>query len=151
VTGLRGHPPPAGEVLRVVVADESCSFRDGLGFLLQTGGVEVVSSVGELSSLLESVARHEPDVVVVDADLGATDAGSGVSAVLRLKAERPALGPAVATCSRGRSATSSTCSTPFDAWHEAGWHSRPRWWRRWWRRAVRQHPLTAWVTVTCRC
>lgn len=76
----------------MVVADESCSFRDGLGFLLQTGGVEVVSSVGELPSLLESVARYEPDVVVVDADLEAAGTRSGVAAVLRLKAERPALG-----------------------------------------------------------
>jgi DNA-binding NarL/FixJ family response regulator len=83
---------PAAEVLRVVVADESCSFRDGLGFLLRTGGVEVVSSVGELPSLLESVDRHAPDVVVVEADLRASGPGSGVAAVLRLKAEQPLLG-----------------------------------------------------------
>ncbi|TQJ50265.1 response regulator transcription factor [Phycicoccus sp. SLBN-51] len=83
---------PAAEVLRVVVADESCSFRDGLGFLLRTGGVEVVSSVGELPSLLESVDRHAPDVVVVEADLPASGPGSGVAAVLRLKAEQPLLG-----------------------------------------------------------
>lgn len=92
VSGRRGHALPAAELLRVVVADESCSFRDGLGFLLRTGGVEVAASVGELASLLEAVDRHEPDVVVVDADLEATGTGSGVAAVLRLKTERPALG-----------------------------------------------------------
>ena len=92
MSGRRGHPAPATEVLRVVVADESCSFRDGLGFLLQTGGVEVVSSVGELASLLEAVEQLTPDVVVVDAELEDPDVGSGVAAVLRLKDERPSLG-----------------------------------------------------------
>jgi DNA-binding NarL/FixJ family response regulator len=93
VSGRRGgSAAPTAEVLRVVVADQSCSFRDGLGFLLQTGGVEVVSSVGELASLLEAVEQLTPDVVVVDAELEDPGVGSGVAAVLRLKDERPSLG-----------------------------------------------------------
>lgn len=78
--------------LRVVLADDSCAFRDGLGFLLRTGGVEVVASVDDLPALLEVVRRLSPDLAVVDAELDATRAGSGVTAGLALKAERPGMG-----------------------------------------------------------
>jgi len=83
----RGVPIPA---LRVVVADDSCAFRDGLGFLLRTGGAEVVSSVDDLPVLLEVVPQLSPDLVVVDADLAG--AGSGVGAALALKGRLPGLG-----------------------------------------------------------
>ena len=61
----RGPPAPA-PALRVVLADGSCGFRDGLGFLLRTGGADVVSSVDGSLALHEAVAQHDPDVVVVD-------------------------------------------------------------------------------------
>lgn len=91
MTRRRGRDAPVS-VLRVVVADESCAFRDGLGFLLRTGGAEVVSSVDHLAALFEVVPMVAPDLVVVDADLDPTGPGSGVTAGLALKGRLPGLG-----------------------------------------------------------
>lgn len=90
----RGRPAPA-PALRVVLADGSCGFRDGLGFLLRTGGADVVSSVDGEPALRAAVHQHRPDVVVVDAALQGAEGGSGVGAALALKGEQPGLGVVV--------------------------------------------------------
>ncbi|HET6694177.1 MAG TPA: response regulator transcription factor [Pedococcus sp.] len=116
---LRADHAPA-RALRVVLADGSGVFRQGLQRLLEAAGVEVVSTVGDVPALVAAVRRLQPDLAIVDvrmfpahvgAAVGASiDAGvgagaetgveagveagieAGVEAVLALKRERPEMG-----------------------------------------------------------
>lgn len=60
-----GEPAPSG--LRVVLADSSALFRDGLARMLSEKGFEVVATVGDADALIRCVASERPDVVVTDA------------------------------------------------------------------------------------
>lgn len=57
--------PPSG--LRVVLADSSALFRDGLARMLTEKGFDVVATVGDADALSRCVATERPDVVVTDA------------------------------------------------------------------------------------
>ncbi len=60
-----GEPAPSG--LRVVLADASALFRDGLARMLSEKGFDVVATVGDADALIRCVAETQPDVVVTDA------------------------------------------------------------------------------------
>jgi DNA-binding NarL/FixJ family response regulator len=51
---------------RVVLADDSALFREGLAALLTVAGVEVVAQTHDSEEVEQLVARHRPDVLVVD-------------------------------------------------------------------------------------
>ncbi len=52
--------------MRVVIADDSVLWREGLARLLAEACVEVCALVGDADSLVGAVAEHQPDVAVVD-------------------------------------------------------------------------------------
>lgn len=73
--------------MRVVVADDQATVREGLVTLLTTmPGVEVVGSVADGEAVLELVARVTPDVVLMDLRMPGID---GVEATQRVRAAHP--------------------------------------------------------------
>jgi DNA-binding NarL/FixJ family response regulator len=77
--------------VRIVVADDSVLFREGLVRFLGEDGHEVVAAVGDVAGLQDSVARHEPDLAVIDVRMPPGMRDDGAQAARRLRAEHPAL------------------------------------------------------------
>jgi len=73
----------AGEVIRVVLADDHEIVRQGLRALLEsTGGFEVVAEAGDGHEAVAAATTHDPDVVLLDLSMPGM---SGVEALRRIK------------------------------------------------------------------
>lgn len=75
--------------LRVVLADDSGIFRDGLRLLLEAAGVVVLDAVGDAPALVAAVSTHRPDVAVVDVRMPPSHTDEGILAALELKRRQP--------------------------------------------------------------
>jgi DNA-binding NarL/FixJ family response regulator len=78
--------------MRVVIADDTVLFREGLARLLADGGFDVVAQAGDAVELRDAVRREEPDVVVVDVHMPPTQTDEGTRAAREIRAERPEVG-----------------------------------------------------------
>jgi DNA-binding NarL/FixJ family response regulator len=77
----------ANEPLRVMVVDDHTLVRAGIRMLLSTiANVEVVAEASDGSEAVAEIARHHPDVVLMD--LSMKEVG-GLEATARIKAEHP--------------------------------------------------------------
>jgi DNA-binding NarL/FixJ family response regulator len=79
--------PAAGAPLRLVIADDQASVRQGLVLLL--GGlpdIEVVGAAADGEQALDLVAELKPDVILLDLHMPVLD---GIGAIRRLTAEHP--------------------------------------------------------------
>jgi len=74
---------------RVVVADDSVLFREGLARLLVEAGLEVVGQAADLPQLLELAATLGPDLVVTDIRMPPSHTTEGLQAAESLRRERP--------------------------------------------------------------
>lgn len=72
-----------GRVLSVVLVDDHVALREGLELLLERRGVEVLAAVGDAGEAIDAVAACNPDVVVVDLQLGEQ---SGLALVREIRA-----------------------------------------------------------------
>ena len=81
-----------GSPLSVVLADDAVLLREGVRSLLEDEGIEVLASVGDGEQLLEEVARHRPQLAIVDVRMPPTHTDEGLVAALRLKREHPQVG-----------------------------------------------------------
>lgn len=77
--------------MRVVIADDSSLWREGLGRLLEEAGVEVAGTVGDAAALEEAVERLRPDVAVIDVRMPPTWTSEGSEAAIRLRERWPEL------------------------------------------------------------
>ncbi|MQM26591.1 response regulator transcription factor [Glycomyces albidus] len=77
--------------MRVVIAEDSVLLREGLARLMEIGGIEVVDTVGDAESLLRSVERDCPDLVVADVRMPPDQSDEGVRAALVLRRRYPDL------------------------------------------------------------
>lgn len=74
-------------MLRVVVADDQTIVREGLVILLgMLPDVEVVGTAADGAQAIEAVARHAPDVVLMDLGMPHVD---GVTATARIRDQYP--------------------------------------------------------------
>jgi DNA-binding NarL/FixJ family response regulator len=77
----------AGTPLRIVIADDQASVRQGLVLLLDgLPDIEVVGAAEDGEKALDLVAEHHPDAVLLDLNMPVLD---GVGAIRRLRAEHP--------------------------------------------------------------
>ena len=81
--------PPA---VRVVLADDSVLFREGLARVLADHGFVIVGQAGDANALCALVARDKPDVVVTDIRMPPTNSNDGLLAAQRIRAEHPGVG-----------------------------------------------------------
>jgi DNA-binding NarL/FixJ family response regulator len=81
--------------LRVVIADDQASVREGLVLLLNgLPGIDVVGAAADGEQALELVAEHRPDAILLDLHMPVLD---GIGATRRLAAEHPSVAIVVLT------------------------------------------------------
>ena len=73
----------------MIVADDAMLTREGIVHLLVESGVDVVAQVGDADTLMQEVARHRPDVAVVDIKMPPTHRDEGLVAATRIRNEYP--------------------------------------------------------------
>lgn len=76
--------------MRVLIAEDSVLFREGLVRLLTESGHEVVDTVDRADELPEAVRRHRPDIVVIDIRMPPDLTDDGARAAHRIREELPA-------------------------------------------------------------
>jgi DNA-binding NarL/FixJ family response regulator/class 3 adenylate cyclase len=74
---------------RVVVADDTAIIRDGVAALLRENGLDVVATAGDAEALHDAIARHAPDVALVDIRMPPTWTNEGLVAAERIRSEHP--------------------------------------------------------------
>jgi DNA-binding NarL/FixJ family response regulator len=85
----------ADQPLRVVIADDQASVREGLVLLLGgLPGIEVVAAAADGEQALQLVAEHRPDAILLDLHMPVLD---GIGATRRLVAEHPGVAIVVLT------------------------------------------------------
>ena len=82
--------------IRLLLAEDNFLIRRGLTAVIETTpGVELVSSCGDLESLLDQVERTEPDAVLTDIRMPPTDSDEGIRAAAILRRDHPHIGVVV--------------------------------------------------------
>jgi DNA-binding NarL/FixJ family response regulator len=90
---VSGEPP--ARALRVVVADDQASVREGLALMLDLlPDIDVVGTAANGAEALERVAEHRPDAILLDLHMPVLD---GTEATRRLTAEHPEVAVVVLT------------------------------------------------------
>jgi DNA-binding NarL/FixJ family response regulator len=85
----------ADRPVRIVIADDQASVREGLVLLLGgLPGIEVVGAAADGEQALELVAEHQPDAILLDLHMPVLD---GIGATRRLVAEHPGVAIVVLT------------------------------------------------------
>jgi DNA-binding NarL/FixJ family response regulator len=77
--------------VRIVVAEDSVLFREGLTRLLSEEGHEILAAVGDAEALLEAVRAELPDLIVVDVRMPPQMTDDGARVARQLRAEYPTL------------------------------------------------------------
>ena len=95
-SGVSGASGSSGSApLRVVVADDQASVREGLVLLLGgLPGINVVGAAADGQQALDQVAEHQPDAILLDLHMPVLD---GIGATRRLTAEHPGVAIVVLT------------------------------------------------------
>src|ERR1700752_2574946 len=87
--------PPAGAPLRLVIADDQASVRQGLVLLLDAvPDIDVVGAAADGEEALALVAEPHPDAILLDLHMPVLD---GIGAIRRLTAEHPGVAIVVLT------------------------------------------------------
>ncbi|MFI5908890.1 response regulator transcription factor [Dactylosporangium sp. NPDC051541] len=77
--------------MRIIVAEDSVLFREGLTRLLAEAGHDITAAVGTADALLTAVRHDVPDLIVVDVRMPPQLTDDGLRAARRLRDEHPAL------------------------------------------------------------
>jgi DNA-binding NarL/FixJ family response regulator len=75
--------------MRVVIAEDSLLFREGMARLLTEAGFEVVGQAGDADELRILVDRHRPDVAIVDIRMPPGYGKEGLHAAHEIRSRHP--------------------------------------------------------------
>ncbi|GAA1700489.1 response regulator transcription factor [Kribbella yunnanensis] len=75
--------------MRILIAEDSVLFREGLVRLLTESGHEVVASVGDAVALPAAVDEHTPDLAIIDVRMPPTMTDDGARAAQEIRGRRP--------------------------------------------------------------
>ena len=78
--------------MRIVIAEDSVLLRAGLTRLLADEGETVIAAVGDGDALVDAVARHQPDLAIVDVRMPPTHTDEGIRAALEIRRQWPQVG-----------------------------------------------------------
>ncbi|MEU6712262.1 response regulator transcription factor [Nonomuraea sp. NPDC046802] len=78
--------------MRVIIAEDNTLLREGVARLLTEAGFDVVATVEDAPALLAAVARHRPEVAVVDIRLPPTRTDEGLRAAREIRRAHPGTG-----------------------------------------------------------
>jgi DNA-binding NarL/FixJ family response regulator len=77
--------------VRIVIAEDSALFREGLARLLVEERHDVVAAVDNADGLVDAVREHRPDLAIIDVRMPPTLTDDGARAAKLLRAEFPGL------------------------------------------------------------
>jgi DNA-binding NarL/FixJ family response regulator/class 3 adenylate cyclase len=83
---------PKGDVMRVVIADDSVLLREGIVRLLEDAGFEVAGQSSTADDLLLKVRSYKPDVAIVDIRMPPTHTDEGLRAAREIRERHPDVG-----------------------------------------------------------
>jgi DNA-binding NarL/FixJ family response regulator/class 3 adenylate cyclase len=86
-----GTKKVTGDSARVVVAEDSALFREGLVRVLSEAGFNVIAEARNAHELRTIVEREQPDVAIVDVRMPPTHTDEGTRTAKELKAQQPEL------------------------------------------------------------
>ena len=75
--------------MRVVIAEDSALFREGLARILADGGFEVVAQARDADELMRAIRMEPPDVAVVDVRMPPTHTDEGLRAAVQIRRRQP--------------------------------------------------------------
>jgi DNA-binding NarL/FixJ family response regulator len=75
--------------MRVVIADDSVLLREGIGRLLNEGGIEVVAGVGDADALIQSIDDAQPDLAIIDVRMPPAHRDEGLRAAIEIRLRWP--------------------------------------------------------------
>jgi DNA-binding NarL/FixJ family response regulator len=78
--------------MRLMLADDSLLFREGLARLLAESGFEIAGLTADGDTLVSLVDADPPDVAVVDIRMPPTRTDEGLAVARRIKTEHPSTG-----------------------------------------------------------
>ena len=78
--------------MRVVIADDTRLWREGVASLVGDEGIEVVAQAATAEELLAAVDEHRPDVAIVDIRMPPTQTQEGIEAAHELRRRHPGMG-----------------------------------------------------------
>ena len=78
--------------MRVVVAEDSVLFREGLVRLLGDLGHEVQAAVGDAPALLAAIAETRPELVIVDVRMPPGNQSDGAETAVTIRRDDPTIG-----------------------------------------------------------
>ena len=83
------HVPSTTDEIRVLLVDDDALVRAGLSMMLNgAGDLLIVGEAGDGDQVPAAVAKHRPDVVLMDLRMPGVD---GITATERIRASRPAV------------------------------------------------------------
>ena len=80
------------EKIRVLLADDSVLFREGIAKLIADAGFEVIEQASDAEELMEKVRKVEPDIVITDIRMPPTNTTEGLDAAREIRRQLPAVG-----------------------------------------------------------
>src|SRR3954464_47802 len=81
--------------MRLIVADDSLLFREGVARILSDQGFDVVAQTDNAEDLLRRVGGLRPDVAVVDIRMPPTHTDEGLRAAQEIGEQHPEVGVVV--------------------------------------------------------
>jgi DNA-binding NarL/FixJ family response regulator len=75
--------------MRIVIAEDSVLLRAGLTRLLVDASEEVVAAVGDAEMVLAAVARHQPDLAIIDVRMPPNFTDEGIRAAVEIRKQWP--------------------------------------------------------------
>jgi len=78
--------------MRIVIAEDAAVIRAGLAEILADRGHEIVAAVGEAEALKRAVAKHRPDVAIVDVRMPPGHTNEGLRAAIAIRRDHPGVG-----------------------------------------------------------
>jgi DNA-binding NarL/FixJ family response regulator len=81
--------------MRLVLADDSVLFREGLARLLAEAGFEILATVGDAGELVRRVDQAPPDAVIVDIRMPPSHTDEGLVAAAQIRGRHPEVGVVV--------------------------------------------------------
>ncbi|MFI2714413.1 response regulator [Micromonospora sp. NPDC018662] len=77
--------------MRIVIADDAVLIREGLTALLRQAGMTMLAAVKDAHELLDAVAAHRPDAVIVDIRMPPTYTTEGLAVAERIRRDYPGI------------------------------------------------------------
>ncbi|WP_295701025.1 response regulator transcription factor [Lapillicoccus sp.] len=71
--------------MRVVIGEDEALLREGLAYVLNHGGFDVVASAGNGADLLRLARQHEPELVITDIRMPPGHTDEGLRAALQIR------------------------------------------------------------------